>query len=157
MRHSIRENFTDPDCNINAQGVDLIYEKMREVIKYIPCMNKIKIISSPYKRTRQTASEVGHILGIEHMHIANILHEINGEEDEQSRIRCANILELMKKSNYDSIIVTHGGVMNVILKLLNPRHTYVKHTHPSLYVPRYTDFIVLDFINNKWNLVHKSF
>lgn len=64
--------------------------------------------------------------------------------------------QLYDKKNL--ICITHGGIINSMLTVLNPSYEFDKdNTNPHTYVPQYCEFIVLEISMSSIKLIHKSF
>jgi broad specificity phosphatase PhoE len=181
VRHSIRKNLTDLNCGISSDGVTLIKEKMKEIEKYIETPDAIYV--SPYHRTietsycmysnnctriidndiRETLLEKKYIVNEQHP-LAIYLNIIEEESWDDIKERCVKFFEKIANSCYENIVVvTHGGIVNVMLSLIDENYEFDKHnSNPSTYVPEYFGYFVADFSSHSKNqknakIIYKSF
>lgn len=178
--------ISETDCNISEDGIKLAENTAHILSKQVKEFTKI--YSSPFRRTLETSyiistkfknvpieiskniSEVIIDYFMEHMDIKlpivlkKYLDSNNitvPESKENIFNRCKNFIDSINKSddyNKDLLVVTHGGVINVIIKQLFPEYNFniENRIPPDKYVPKYCDYIAIKFDNSKWKIISSN-
>ena len=190
FRHSIREDLNESNCSITDEGVNLIEKEMQVIGPYyMPnpqliltspyqrCLETSYCVSGYYAITykmnlliqidddiRETIISNGTYanIGTPLKKKFNLTEYDNWDTIKQ---RCFNFLNKIAHysmtNNIDNIIaVSHGGILNIILSLLDSTFKFnTTGTDPSTYVPKYFNYIVLDFNKTTriWTIVCKNF
>ena len=180
IRHSIRETTDDADCSISTEGIVLIEKRCDEILKYITLDKNVKLLSSPFKRAIETAMCItSKFSNLENIIIEPLLHEtifnscmseklskpmmqyIKMESSEtwlDINNRCQQFLNKIVKMDSDVLAVTHGGVLNGILTVVNPHYKFSKiETDPNKYIPKYADYVLLEYNDEKWTISRMNF
>ena len=178
IRHSIREINDESDCSISMDGIKLIDDRFQEIMNCCKFVNPV-ILSSPFKRTIDTAICIASKINRKsNIIIEQLLHETIYHSKMQEKLsdplsryidckiethddilnRSIQFLDKIKiKNNTDTIAITHGGVINSILSLVDPNHKSCFETDPDKYVPRYLDYVLLEYNDAKWIICYKNF
>lgn len=61
-------------------------------------------------------------------------------------------------SRFEYIGVTHGGIMNGIMKCIDVDYVFDdQNDNPVTYIPKYFDYVVLDITKDSINIVYRNF
>jgi broad specificity phosphatase PhoE len=186
-RHSTRDT-QPIDCCISQEGVDIIDNKINDIKKLIPnpkhiitppyrrTMETAQCICAHYVQHVKiiTENQVEEVMFHEHQKntIGEPLKRLLKWDIESNRSlenwddvhkRSQIYLNSIQSSVYpwtyeESICVTHGGIINSIITLLDDTYTYdLNGTNPHAYVPNFCEYIVVEFTPTSIKLIHKSF
>jgi len=184
IRHSIRENNQE-DCSISHEGVKLINSKTDEIREHLnypyiiytsPYKRTIQTamcIANNFdcdcniiidKKLHETLFDKNNMLNQETQIVSSFVNKTQEswsdvkKRCEELLIQCVNVLIELKTCETGSdniILVTHGGVVNMLLQLVCPEYTFDKNEkNPDKYIPKYCDY---DVDMKKWIFVFKSF
>jgi broad specificity phosphatase PhoE len=174
IRHSIREisnDIDEGDVLISKEGHLFAQEKAIELKKQMDCSN-MRIISSPLKRTIDTANIFSNVLennnsikqdyrfienmktikkfSIEHIEGMNKCGITFGETLDDVKTRTINMLHEIEKNNEDVIIVTHGIIYNCILQHYFKDYIFdTESNDPVTYFPPYCSITILEIESDK--------
>ncbi len=179
------QGISETDCSISEEGVKLAEETGHNLSKQIKTVDKIYvspfkrtietgyILASKFKDTATTleiSCDISEVLieyYMQHMdiklpdHLKKLL-ESKGismpEPKDKVFKRCKDFIDSLNvpsKSNSNLLVVTHGGVINIILKQLFPAYSFDIETRctPDKYIPRYCDYVAVQFLEDKWRVV----
>jgi len=179
VRHSERDQ-SDPNhlknsnVAISNNGIILAIEKAAELGKHVYYSN-LKIITSPLKRTIQTATLFNQTLNITHEPFTQDYRIIEGMNNEpflsdelienmqthditypESNLhikeRIKSFLTDILANNENVILFTHGIIYNYILQYFFPKYQFdeywdVKKGNPTTYFPPYCACTAIDMTN----------
>ena len=152
----------------------MIYEEKNKNKKN----NIDKIYTSPYMRAIQTSYAISSVINNPPIIINSLLSEmivpsfVNNdvnklpfylsnylinttkygypETEDNVDDRCIQFLEQMKNEHFNiAISVTHGGLINKMVKILCPEYEYQHNLSPSQYIPSFCDYLELQLIKEK--------
>ena len=165
----------ESDCYITDEGVVLAI-KTADLLK--EKINKLdKIYSSPYRRTLQTSYSILSIFPKTEMHVLPELSEmitvscknhkhakvplsltaylnaygVNYPEKSEHVIdRCTRLLKILEDEQFENIIlVSHGGIINTLIKMIIPDYKFNNNLAPNVYLPKYCDYVAFEFCEDK--------
>jgi broad specificity phosphatase PhoE len=175
----------ETDCSITDEGVKLAVSKAELLKPKISKVGKLnRIYSSPYTRTLETSYALLSVFKATELHIVpelsemitvsyknhkeaqvplalltyiNAYHVNYPEQTKHVVHRCKRVLDMLEKEDFENVIlVTHGGIMNTLIKMIMPEYNYENNSKPDEYVPRYCDHATFEFVDNKWVLYDSS-
>lgn len=182
VRHTIRETTDESDCSISDAGIELINKRCAEMLNQVALDNFI-IVTSPFKRTIETAMCISSCTKERSIIIDPLLHETILHEGMSNKLskstlqyinrttpetwddikeRCKQFLNKMalnKTMCGDVFAVTHGGVINVMLEIVDPSYRFDRNEKdPNKYIPRYMDYAILELASDdKWRVLYRNF
>jgi broad specificity phosphatase PhoE len=111
-----------PDIQLNSTGV----KQVEDVRSGINALNISKIYSSPLMRAKQTAEIIN-----EHLQVPIEFHEGLGKIQPATVAQTVNAV--LKSSNELLLIVSHGEVYRVLVRILNADAVHVNAQNAGLY------------------------
>ena len=172
------------NCPISDEGRLLLYEKSRRLFiknKIIPDY----IISSPFLRTIQTSEilkkEVRKYKNKDiEIEINSLICEgqlskkKNFNQELENKLlkdginipekyidlkkRCKDFIDYCKNLKYNNLlVVTHGIIVNELVKIFIPNYMYKETKDPNEYKPKCAEYIIFEINNNNSNLIHTDF
>jgi len=182
IRHSIRNDTGETDCSITNEGIKLIDNKIIELSTLVDFDN-VTIITSPFKRTIETSQCIAkHASPDTNIIMDRLLHETFLSKQMMEKLpkilleycgtkyetwsdikeRCSKFLNKIQGSKIktDIIAITHGGIVNSILSIVDPSYKFEqKYITADKYVPGYCGYIVIELDENtrKWSVIKKNF
>lgn len=185
-RHSERD--TQPvNCGISENGINMIDNKIHDIKKWISCPEYI-FTSPYRRTIETAQCICAHYsLKQDKIRFNNFVEEVFFYEEQKEKLgeplkRVLGWNDLRELENWDNVFdrtqmyfddlkqhayiydkkdiicITHGGVINSMLTLLDPTYEFDRdNTNPHTYVPQYCEFIVVEVSKNDVKLIHKSF
>jgi len=174
---------SETDCSISEEGVKLAEDLATNLKKLLDTKVVDKIYISPYKRTLETSyiiaskfpdvkleispliSEVIVNYPLQHMDIRvpqilnKLLHSNNitmPEQKEHVFKRCSAFIDTVNTTCDNSVlVVTHGGIINIILSTLFEWYKFniLERCAPDKYTPKCCDYVAIQYDGNSWQLV----
>ncbi len=174
----------ETDCSITSEGLFLAKKIAGEIQKLH--VNKIdKIYCSPYRRTIETSYAFASVVQNPPLEISHLISEVISADYTNNDIqklpqyltnyltssgitypetnhsvnkRCTDFLNKMQHDtiNKNSVIITHGGIINKIINILYPNYKFVDTPSPSDYVPHYCDYVGLELHEGTWRYYNSN-
>jgi broad specificity phosphatase PhoE len=139
----VAKHFDDKLCD-NKKTKIVIDNTFREILlnecqklsMTEPLKNKLSGVDGEYESFEEMSERLK-------IYFSNLQNELPEEHDSEPE---------------EYIYVTHGGVINIILEIIDPEYVFDKNAKdPSKYKPHYSDFIVVDISKTSIEVIYKNF